>query len=274
MDSKKFNVIRENGSLPDPRRIDTSGIISDLWEVYCDSASSGLNKLETAAMALEAGNNPEENAATIRRVLHSLKGDSGVTGLTDIYYLCHEAEYAFEELSSTEATDMILKVKDWITEAVTSIKNGETIKDKPSAENNVHLIKTLVIDDQPVIRKHIEILLKDFCECAFADDGSKGLELFEQALQTGRPFELVTLDIEMPVMNGHETLAMIRAIEEKNGILGLDGVKVVMSTSREDSQHIFSAFNEGCEAYVKKIDMEKKLVEEIKKLGIKTPQTV
>jgi CheY-like chemotaxis protein len=276
MDSNDFSVIRQNGTLPDPRCIDGSGMISDLWEVYCDSASSLLNKLETAAMALEAGNNSEENAATIRRVLHSLKGDSGVTGLTDIYYLCHEAEFAFEELTSSDATDMILKVKDWITEAVTSIKNGTTIKEdscEPEKEDN-HKIKTLVIDDQPVIRKHIEILLRDFCECSFACDGSKGVELFEQALKGGRPFELVTLDIEMPIMNGHETLAMIRSIEEQNGILGLDGIKVVMSTSLDDSQHIFSAFKEGCEAYVKKIDMEKKLVEEIKKLGIKTPQAV
>lgn len=274
MDSKEFSVIRENGSLPDPRRIDTSGIISDLWEVYCDSASSLLTKLETAAMALEAGKNSDENAATIRRVLHSLKGDSGVTGLTDIYHLCHEAEFAFEELSSSDATDMILKVKDWITEAVTSIKNGETIEDGPAEENNDRMIKTLVIDDQPVIRKHIEILLRDFCDCTFAEDGSKGLEMFKQAQKDGQPFELVTLDIEMPVMNGHEALAMIRDIEEKKGIFGLDGVKVVMSTSLEDSQDIFSAFKEGCEAYVKKIDMEKKLVDEIKKLGIKTPQTV
>ena len=131
MDNREFSVIRKNGLLPDPRRIDASGLISDLWEVYCDSASSGLNKLETAAIALEGGINPEENAATIRRILHSLKGDSGVTGLTDIYNLCHQAEFAFEELSPNEATDMILKVKDWITEAVISIKNGETIKDQP-----------------------------------------------------------------------------------------------------------------------------------------------
>ena len=105
-------------------------------------------------------------------------------------------------------------------------------------------------------------------------EGSKGCQLFEQALDDGNPFELITLDIEMPVMNGHEMLANIRAIEEKNGIMGLDGVKVVMRTSLDDPEHIFSAFREGCEAYVKKIDMEKKLVEEIKKLGIKTPQTV
>jgi len=274
MDNKEFSVIRENGSLPDPRRIDASGIISDLWEVYYDSASSGLSKLETAAMALEAGDNPEENAASIRRVLHSLKGDSGVTGLIDIYHLCHEAEFAFEELSSSDATDMILKVKDWIADAVECIQNGETIEDEPVEEDNSHMIKTLVIDDQPVIRKHIEILLRDFCDCTFAEDGKKGCELFEQALNAGEPFDLVTLDIEMPVMNGHEMLAAMRSIEQQKGICGLDGVKVVMSSSLEDSQHIFSAFKGGCEAYVKKIDMEKKLVEEIKKLGLKIPQTV
>ncbi len=277
MDDKDFSAIRQNGELPDPRRINASAIISDLWEVYCDSASSLLSKLETAAMAIEAGRNTEENAATIRRVLHSLKGDSGVTGLTDIYYLCHEAEFGFEELSSSDGADMILKVKDWITEAVTSIKNGDTLTDESVGfgdKKEDHKIKTLVIDDQIVIRKHIEVLLKDICNCSFAEDGSEGCKLFEQALQEGKPFDLVTLDIEMPVMNGHETLAMIRDIEEQNGIMGLDGVKVVMSTSLEDSKHIFSAFNEGCEAYVKKIEMEMKLVEEIKKLGFKIPQTV
>ena len=111
MDSKELSVIRQNGELPNPRRIDGSAVISDLWEVFCDSASTLLNKLETSAMAIEAGKNVDENAATIRRVLHSLKGDSGVTGLIDIYHLCHEAEFGFEELPAGDATDMILKLK-------------------------------------------------------------------------------------------------------------------------------------------------------------------
>jgi CheY-like chemotaxis protein len=276
MDNKEFSAIRKNGLLPDPRRVDPSGMISDLWEVYYDSSLSLLNKIERAAMAIEAGKNTDENAAVIRRLLHSLKGDSGVTGLTDIYYLCHEVEFGFEELPLSEGTDMILKVKDWIFEAIACIKNGETIVGPAESadDEKKHMIKTLAVDDQPVVRKHIEILLRDFCDCTFAVDGSEACELFAKAIEDGTPFELVTLDIEMPIMNGHETLAMIRDIEKEHGIRGLDGVKVVMSTSLEDSQHIFSAFKEGCEAYVKKIDMEKKLVEEIEKLGIKVPQSV
>lgn len=277
MENKDLSMIRRNGDLPDPKTIDASGIIPDLWEVYCDSVSTLLNRLESAAIDIEAGKNTEENAASIRRILHSLKGDSGVTGLPDIYSLCHEAEFGFEELSSTDATDMILKVKDWITEAITSIKQGDIIEvaDKvEKTEKKTNRIKTLVIDDELVIRKLINIMIGDFCDCTFAADGSKGYEIFKKALEDEEPFELITLDIEMPIMNGHETLEVIRKLEKSHHIDGLDGVKVVMSTSLEDSEHVFSAFRGGCEAYVPKTQIEDKLIEEIKKLGIITPQTV
>lgn len=276
MENRDFSVIRQNGDLPDPKTVDTSAIIPDLWEVYYDSASTLLSNLESAAMEIEAGNNTEDNAAEIRRILHSLKGDSGVTGLNDIYELCHEAEFAFEKLSSSDATDMVLKVKDWICEVINSATDGNADDVDGLIENIAetnHKIKTLVIDDEPVIRKHIEMLIGDFCDCTFASDGGKGFAIFTNALENSKPFELVTLDIEMPIMNGHETLEMIRKLEKHHKIEGLDGVKVVMSTSLDDSKNVFSAFREGCEAYVPKNHMKDKLVEEIKKLGIKTPQT-
>ena len=277
MENRDFSVIRQNGDLPDPRTVDASVIVPDLWEVYYDSTSTLLSSLESAAMELEAGKNTEDNVASIKRMLHSLKGDSGVTGLTDVYNLCHETEFAFEELSSSDATDMILKVKDWIGEVLTSVKNGETHEADALVSDSVPMsrkIKTLVIDDQLVIRKNIEMLIGDFCDCTFATDGARGMAAFRDALDNSDPFELVTLDIEMPIMNGHETLEMIRRIEKHHRIEGLDGVKIVMSTSIEDSKNVFSAFKEGCEAYVPKHRMKDKLVEEIRNLGIKTPQTV
>ncbi|MBW8036629.1 MAG: response regulator [Planctomycetes bacterium] len=276
MENKDFSVIRQNGDLPDPKTVDTSAIIPDLWEIYYDSTSTLLSNLEAAAMDIEAGNNIEDNAAAIRRILHSLKGDSGVTGLNDIYELCHETEFAFEELSSSDAADMILKVKDWICEVIDSTRDGNAAEGDGMIEDIAETekkIKTLVIDDEPVIRKHIEMLIGDFCDCTFASDGGKGFEIFRDALENSQPFELVTLDIEMPIMNGHETLERIRKIEKHHKIEGLDGVKVVMSTSLDDSKNVFSAFREGCEAYVPKNHMKDKLVEEIKNLGIKTPQT-
>ena len=82
------------------------------------------------------------------------------------------------------------------------------------------------------------------------------------------PFSFVTLDIQMPDMDGHETLAAIRLFEQQHGVEGLDGAKIVMITSQHHSSHIFSAFREGCEAYVIKTNLGEKLPEEMATLGL------
>jgi two-component system chemotaxis response regulator CheY len=87
-------------------------------------------------------------------------------------------------------------------------------------------------------------------------------------LKEKAPYPLITLDINMPELNGHETLEGIRRAEKECGIRGLDGAKVVMTTSESGSSHVFSAFKEGCEAYVVKAEMGDKLLDEIAKLGL------
>ncbi|MHC4214261.1 MAG: hypothetical protein ACYSWP_12910, partial [Planctomycetota bacterium] len=56
--------------------------------------------------------------------------------------------------------------------------------------------------------------------------------------------------------------------EQQYTIEGLDGVKVIMATSESKSSQVFSAFNEGCEAYVVKRDLGEKLLDEVAKLGL------
>ena len=122
MAETNFAIIRINGTLPDPSQVDSSGIPKELWEPYVDSTESFLAELENAAMELETGNNTEDNSAIIRRVLHSLKGEAGMCGLMDVNNLCHEAEFAFDDLTEiSEAADMVLKVKDWIEAAIKQI---------------------------------------------------------------------------------------------------------------------------------------------------------
>ncbi len=113
-------------------------------------------------------------------------------------------------------------------------------------------------------------MLQEYCDCTFANDGNRGLDLFQQAFEQNQPYQLVTLDIQMPDKDGHETLTAIRNYEEKNGIKGLDGVKIIMITSQHHSSHIFSAFREGCEAYVIKANLGAKLPEEMAHLGLLT----
>ncbi|MBN1125828.1 MAG: response regulator [Sedimentisphaerales bacterium] len=273
MSRLNFNAVHTNQQLPNPSNVSRQGLIEELWPAYVDIVLSHLNELELAALSLEADKNVEQNSAAIRRLLHSVKGDSGMAGVIDIYELCHEAECAFDELSGSQArADMVLKVKDWIESAIRVLQNGEGrhAGEMSQLETSVELkkIRALVIDDDRICRKRIKMLIGEFCECTVARDGRVGYEKFVEAYEQGHPFQLVTLDIQMKEMDGHETLAAIRLFEQQHGIGGLDGVKIVMTTSQDTSSHIFSAFRKGCEAYVVKKDIGEKLLEEMARLGL------
>ncbi len=121
MKTKDFSGIRNNGSLPDPQDVHVPGDTEDLLDDYVESANSMLDELEQAALAYEAGNNSEENAATIRRILHKIKGESSIMGINEISEFCHQAEYAFDELDENTKPDMLLRFKDWIDTAMSNM---------------------------------------------------------------------------------------------------------------------------------------------------------
>lgn len=131
MEKKDSYDMRNIGQLPDPKTVNVPGLIEDMWEIYHNTVGSLLTELETAAMALEAHQNIEDNTSLIRRLLHTIKGDSGMAGLTDVSDVCHQAESAFEEISDISATaEMILKVKDWIEAVIAYILEGNISADK------------------------------------------------------------------------------------------------------------------------------------------------
>ncbi len=121
MKTKDFSGIRNNGSLPDPQNVKIPGDSEDLLDDYVESTNSMLDELEQAALAYEAGNNSEENAATIRRILHKIKGESSIMGINEISEFCHQAEYAFEELDENTKPDMLLRFKDWVDTAMSDL---------------------------------------------------------------------------------------------------------------------------------------------------------
>jgi two-component system chemotaxis sensor kinase CheA len=121
MEVKDFSGIRNNGSLPDPQDVQVPDDIGDLLDDYIDSTESMLNELEQATLAYEAGQDREENSAAIRRILHGIKGESSMVGFDQISELCHQAEFAFEELPEHKRPDMLLRFKDWALAALNSM---------------------------------------------------------------------------------------------------------------------------------------------------------
>ena len=121
MKTKDFSGIRNNGPLPGPQEVNVPCDIGDLLDDYVESVNSMLDELEQAALAYETANNHEQNAATVRRILHRIKGESSMVGIEDMSEFCHQAEDAFEELAENKRPDMLLRFKDWVCAAIQNL---------------------------------------------------------------------------------------------------------------------------------------------------------
>jgi len=129
-------------------------------------------------------------------------------------------------------------------------------------------MKFLVVEDDFAARRLLQILLSEYGLCLVATNGREAVEAFSQAMEDDDPYDLVCLDIMMPEMDGHQALQAIRQIEAEHGIQGLDGVKIIMTTALKDSDNVFGAFREGCEAYLVKPVKKARLLEAMDQLGL------
>lgn len=129
-------------------------------------------------------------------------------------------------------------------------------------------MKILITDDDFVCRTLLREILQKYGTCHAAADGKEAVEAFKKMLKSSSPYDLICLDIMMPVMDGQEALQTIRKIEEDNNISGSKMVKIIMTTVLDDPKNIMSAFiNGACEGYLTKPIDCRVLEEEMAKMG-------
>jgi two-component system chemotaxis response regulator CheY len=128
-------------------------------------------------------------------------------------------------------------------------------------------MKILLVEDDIVSRSVMMKLLAVYGEIEIAQNGEKALDMFFKAFEKKAPYHLVALDIMMPGKDGQQVLKELRKFEYDKGVMGHDGVKVIMITALDDRKNILEAFRSQCEAYLTKPINVKRLHEEMTKLG-------
>lgn len=102
----------------------------------------------------------------------------------------------------------------------------------------------LIVDDQKMIRVLLTRHLKQsgFINIAEAQDGQEALTVMRT-----RPFELVLLDINMPVLDGYATLTQMKADET------LRDIPVIMVTAVDQIESVARCIQMGAEDYMPKL---------------------
>lgn len=66
-------------------------------------------------------------------------------------------------------------------------------------------IKILLVDDERLVRRSLEkTLMRAGFDVETAGDVQEGLELFQEALDEGEPFDIAILDLNMPNFEGND----------------------------------------------------------------------
>ena len=117
-------------------------------------------------------------------------------------------------------------------------------------------INIVLIDDHTLFRSGIKALLSrqsEFNIIGEASDGFSGVKLVEQS----QP-DVVLLDLNMPQMNGRDTLAQILSSRPEQ--------KVIMLTVSEDSEDLTECIRLGASGFLLKNINANYLIESIKKV--------
>ena len=88
---------------------------------------------------------------------------------------------------------------------------GDSLTSEASEHERLREARILLVEDNPVnMMIAVATLAQWGVEVAEARDGRAAIEAVHEAARRGRPFDLVLMDVQMPLMSGHEAAAELR----------------------------------------------------------------
>lgn len=115
-------------------------------------------------------------------------------------------------------------------------------------------LRLLIVDDQPLIRRGLAMMLGAEADIEVVGQAADGVEAIEQALAT-RP-DVVVMDLQMPRASG------VVATREITG--QLPGTGVVVLTTYDHDELVFEAIRAGARAYLLKDASEAEVLDTVR----------
>lgn len=113
--------------------------------------------------------------------------------------------------------------------------------------------RILVVDDEPINLQIMRHILKEHCNAAYANNGSKAIELAEKI----KP-DLILLDVMMPEMDGFEVCSLLKKNPETAEI------PVIFLTAKVETEDLLRGFTLGAVDYITKPFRKEELLARVK----------
>lgn len=121
-------------------------------------------------------------------------------------------------------------------------------------------MRILIIDDEITALTKMKLLLAPYGECALATNAGQAMQVYVKAIKSGKPFDLITIDIQLGEANGHDLLERINQLEIGEGVAA---AKKIIVTASGTKKNLLKAYLNGCDGFlvkpVKRDDLEQKL---------------
>ena len=115
-------------------------------------------------------------------------------------------------------------------------------------------IRILVVDDHPVVRQGVAVLISTQSDMTLVAEATNGREAIQQ-FRAHRP-DVTIMDLQMPEMNGLDALIAIRG--------EFPDAKVIVLTTYAGDVQILRALKSGAQGYLLKNTFHKELVDTIR----------
>jgi len=103
-------------------------------------------------------------------------------------------------------------------------------------------MRILIVEDDQLNMHFLCSVLKPHGECGTAGNGREAVQAYCLAVEESAPFDLIFMDIMMPVMNGLDALERIREFELFNAHRIPRPALAVMATATNDAQEVVRAY--------------------------------
>jgi DNA-binding NarL/FixJ family response regulator len=116
------------------------------------------------------------------------------------------------------------------------------------------MTKIIIVDDQAMVREGFRMILSLHEEIDIIGEAANGEELL--ALLKNMLPDVILMDIRMPVMDGLETLKLVKET--------YPSVKVIILTTFNEDEYIFKGLKFGADGYILKDSNSKEIIKAIK----------